>query len=146
MAIIDFYLLQDNQADFDLVVDPAIKDFKSVSGFDTAYLFQLFIDKRSTKNECSNPRTRQGWIGDIQTKQNNYEVGSFVYLKNQSRNTQNDQNELVAYAKDGLRYFVQIGAAQKVNASILGNNINGEIIIDNNLSNKFKALWQNVGK
>jgi phage gp46-like protein len=138
----DFYVGQDNNGYFDIEIDG--KDFKSVSGFETAIDFQLFIDKRSTKNEVTIARNRQGWIGDLMTKQNNYEVGSFIYLKNQSRNTVNDKNEISTYAKDGLQYFIQIGSAKNVTAFVNGDNIEGKVIIDNNNINRFLRIWNNT--
>jgi phage gp46-like protein len=140
----DFSVIQDNLGYFDIEIDTSTKDFKSVSGFETAIDFQLFIDKRASKDEVTLARNRQGWLGDLMTKQNNYEVGGFIYLKNQSRNTINDKNEIVAYAKDGLEYFIQIGAAKNIEAFINGDNIEGKIIIDNNNINRFSRTWNNT--
>jgi phage gp46-like protein len=138
----DFYVSQDNNGYFDIEIDG--KDFKSVSGFETAIDFQFFIDKRSTKNEVTIARNRQGWLGDLMTKQNNYEVGSFIYLKNQARNTVNDKNEISTYAKDSLQYFIQIGSAKNITAFVNGDNIEGKIIIDNNNINRFSRIWNNT--
>lgn len=138
----DFYVSQDNNGYFDIEIDG--KDFKSVSGFETAIDFQLFVDKRSTKNEVTIARNRQGWLGDLMTKQNNYEVGSFIYLKNQARNTVNDKNEISTYAKDSLQYFIQIGSAKNITAFVNGDNIEGKIIIDNNNINRFSRIWNNT--
>lgn len=142
----DYYLIQDSDGLFDLVIDYNNACFKGVSGFDTAFLIQLFLDKRTSSAEgVSNPRDRGGWIGDIVTKQNNYEIGGKLYLKFQSRNTQNDLNEVVLYSKASMSYFVQKGYAKQVTASLNGNTIIGNIIISGNLTNSYAALWKSVG-
>jgi phage gp46-like protein len=139
----DFAIVQNNYGSWDL--DIANKQFVTTDGLDTAVMFQLFIDKRSNKDDITQPRNRQGWIGDIDTKEEGYEVGSFIYLKNQSRDTQNDKNEMASFAKQALEYFVAIGAAKNVKAAVVNNNIYGTIEIDQNDIQQYSALWQHSG-
>jgi phage gp46-like protein len=145
MIIQDYKVSQNTSGVFDLIIDSTNKVFKSVSGLDTAIDFQLFTDKRSTKQDITTARSRQGWIGDILTKQNGYEVGSFIYLKNQSRNTTLDLNETAGFAKDCLKYFIAIGAAKNVNANVSNGNIFGTIKIDGDTTLQYSSLWKNTG-
>ena len=145
MNVIDFFCSQTNDGLFDIVIDSVFRCFKYVSSFETAFYFQLFIDRRTSKYEIQNARERGGWLADIVTKQNNYEAGGKVYLKNQSRNTQNDLNEMLAFVKDALQYFPQQGYAKKVSASLNGVNIIGTIITNAGDHNNYTALWQAVG-
>lgn len=145
--IIDFYCPQSNDGTFDLEVNATALDFQHVSGNDTAFLVQLLIDRRTNKAEVASPRNRGGWLGDIYTKQSKaYEIGSFLFLKNQSRNNQSDLNEIAAYAKQALDYFVAAGEAKQVKCSMTGNSLTGEIIIDTNTTDKFNILWKNIGE
>ena len=145
MSVIDFFCNQDNSGLFDIIQDAKYQCFQGVSGYDTAFLFQIFIDRRTSKYEISNPRDRGGWICDLVYKQNNYEVGSKVYLKSMSRNTPNDLNELIAYVKDGLGYFTQTGRAKKISANLSGNNIVGTIEVDASTTNQYAVIWAQVG-
>lgn len=140
----DFKVEQDENGFFDLVIDSENKDFESVDGFETAIDFQLFIDKRVSKNEVSKARRRQGWMGDLLTKQEGYEVGSLIYLKNQSRNTQQDKNEIAAYAENAMEYFISIKAVKDANAIVVGDNIEGELKIDLDEVARFTRLWRNT--
>lgn len=140
----DFKMLQLNDTSFDMLIDENTKKYESVDGFETAIDFQLFVDKRSSKQDVNRPRDRQGWMPDILTKQEGYEVGSFIYLKQQTRNTQIDKNELAGYAKNSLQYLVQINAARVVTADVVGNNIFGVIEIDNNNIQEYSSIWRNT--
>ena len=64
----DLLLEQSNYGLFDLEIDTETKDFITVDGFETALNFQLFVDRRSTRDDIATPRARQGWIADILTK------------------------------------------------------------------------------
>jgi hypothetical protein len=140
----DFYMEQQNDSTFDMVIDEDNKVYKIVEGFETAINFQLFVDKRTGKQDINRPRDRQGWMADILTKQEGYEVGSLVYLKGQSRNTQNDKNELAGFAKNSLKYFISIRAARNIITRVNGDNIEGTIEIDNNNIQEYSSLWRNT--
>jgi phage gp46-like protein len=140
----DFMAEQQIDSTFDIVIDEDNKIYDFVEGFETAINFQLFVDKRTSKQDVNRPRDRQGWMGDILTKQEGYEVGSLVYLKNQSRNTQIDKNELAGFARNAVGYLVQIGAAKNVTAEVAGDNIEGTIEIDNNNIQQYSSLWRDT--
>lgn len=141
-VIQDFCVEQENSSLFDMVVDETIRDFKSVEGMETAFSFQLFIDQRVTKEERALARERKGWIGDIESRGEGYQVGSILHLQTQNRDTQIDNNETAEYAKNALKYFTAIGAAKSVSATVVGKNIEGEIEIDSNDVNRYSRLWR----
>jgi len=140
----DFKAEQLTDSTFDIVIDEDNKIYDFVEGFETAINFQLFVDKRTGKQDVNRPRDRQGWMADIITKQEGYEVGSLIYLKNQSRNTQIDKNELAGFAKNALEYLVKINAAKTITAQVNGDNIDGIIEIDNNNIQQYSSLWRNT--
>jgi phage gp46-like protein len=142
----DFAVVQNNDSTFDLVIDEDNKSFESVNGMETAFNFQLFLDKRSNSDDVSNARSRQGWMGDLITKQNGYEVGSLMYLKYQARNTISDKNETAAYAEDALKYFVSIDSAKEVMAEVNGDNIEGTIKISRDNVKRYSKLWRNTNE
>ena len=140
----DFKLIQQNDSTFDLVIDEDNKIFEAIDGMETAIDFQLFLDRRSNADDISTARSRQGWMGDLMTKQDGYEVGSLMYLKYQCRNTQSDKNEMAAYAEDALKYFISLGAAQEIKADIVGDNIEGYIKINKDNVERYSKLWSNT--
>ena len=142
---VDYKFVQDNSGTFDLVFDSANKDFAGIEGFDTSILMQVFLDRRSSKQQVLNPRMRQGFICDIVTKQNNYEVGSFLYLKAQARNTQAEMNEVAGYAEEAMKYFVNNKYAKKAKAVVAGNSITMTIIADGSPDNQYTLLWKALG-
>jgi phage gp46-like protein len=144
MSVIDFATVQDKNGNFDIVLGNNL-DFEYCQGFDTLFLYQIFVDRRGTKYDTAVARNRGGWAGDLMTKQSGYESGSLIWTKMQSRYTQTDLNLISAIAEHALQYFIDTGAAQQVKTSINSNTITGIIKIDSNTTNQFLALWNNIG-
>ena len=140
----DIKMVQDNQGYFDIEINEDTKDFSSVDGMETAYLYQLFCDRRATKADIGSPRQRQVWIGDILTKPD-YESGSLLHLKTGSRATPSDYLEAANYAKEAMKYFVNIRSAKEVTAEVIGNNISGVIKLENDNTIRYNNLWRSTG-
>ncbi len=138
----DICLIQDNSTLFDLSINTETKDFQMTEGMETAVNFQLFVDQRVSAEERQNPQDRRGWIGDIQTRQENYQAGSILHLQEQKRDTPVDNNETAALAKNALEYFVQIGAAKEITSQMFGSNIQGTISIDGSNVSRYTRLWK----
>lgn len=140
----DFCLQQENSSLFDMTVDPDIKGYKTVDGMETAVNFQLFVNQRVTKEERANAQDREGWIGDMLTRGEGYQVGSLLHLKEQARDTPLDNNETASYAKNALEYFVEIGASKEISAGVNGKNIEGQIINEANEVSRYSKLWKST--
>lgn len=138
----DFELLQLNDGSFDMTINYDTCDFGSVAGLETAVLFQLFVDQRVSKQEIARNQDRKGWVGDMLTRNSGYQVGSILFLKDQSRDTFNDKNEIAAFAKNSLEYLVSIGASKEVTARVVGRNIEGTITNDDNQITRYNKLWR----
>jgi len=132
----DFAVFQSNDGTFDLVINEETMTYEVCPGLDTAVDFQLFIDQRVTKEDRANALDRQGWIGDLETRGEGYQVGSLLHLRRE------DNNESAEFAKTALQYFVSIGAAKEISSRILGSNIEGQIIVDDNDVNRYSRLWK----
>lgn len=141
----DFAVSQNNDGTFDMVIDEENMIYSVCEGLDTAVDFQLFIDQRVTKEDRANALDRQGWIGDLETRGEGYQVGSLLHLKQQARDRREDNNESAEFAKTALQYFVSIGAAKEISSRILGSNIEGQIIVDDNDVNRYSRLWRATG-
>lgn len=144
VMIQDFFMEQDNSSLFDMVVDPETCDFKAVQGFETAVDAQLFLDQRVSREERARALDRRGWIGDIMTRNDGYQIGSLLHLQEQSRDTLFDNNESAAYAKLALEYLVTIGASKEITSTIVGKNIEGIIINDANEVSRYSKLWRDT--
>ena len=142
MPIQDFKAVQTNQGQYDFEIDLETADFSHVEGFESVVSVQLDTDQRVGREERSEAQDRQGWIGDVLTRDIGYQIGSKLHLKQQSRDTPLDKNEIAAEAKNSLEYLVAIGAAKEITATILGNTLDGKIIIDANNVNRYSRLWR----
>ena len=79
MPIQDFKAVQTNQGQYDFEIDLETADFSHVEGFETAVSVQLDTDQRVSKEEISEAQKRQGWIGDVLTRDIGYQIGSTIY-------------------------------------------------------------------
>ncbi len=142
MSIQDIKAVQSNLGQYDWEIDLDKADIASIEGFESAVSVQLDTDQRVSKDEKSEAERRQGWIGDVLTRDISYQIGSKLHLKQQARATVLDNNEVAAEAKNALDYLVAIGAAKETTATILGNTLDGKIIIDANNVNRYSRLWK----
>jgi len=131
-----------NSTLFDMVIDTDTRDFQATEGMETAVNVQLFTDQRVTRQEIARPRDRQGWIGDMLTRNESYQIGSLLHLQKQARDIPVENNEAAAYAKNALEYFITIGASKEVTAVVVGKNIEGEIINDADDIIRYSRLWK----
>ena len=81
----DFCMVQENNTMFDLTINEETRDFTHTEGMETAINVQLFLDQRVTAQERANAQDRRGWIGDIETRDDGFQIGSLIHLQEQSR-------------------------------------------------------------
>ena len=140
----DFLVEQDNHGQFDFVVDSDNRRFKTVDGFETAVKAQVFLNKRASKDNISNPLFRGGWLGNLFWKNQNFEQGSLLFIKNQARLTKLDLNEAKAFIDDAMKYFTDNQMIQKATSSIDNTAVYMTLEIDGSNTNRYATLWRNT--
>ena len=90
---------------YDLVLTEDGKDFASVDGFETAILVSIFTDARASASEVPDPFKRRGWLGNLLTFEEGIELGSKLWLLDQSRITATEINQARAFTVEALRRF-----------------------------------------
>jgi len=131
--------------DLDIGVDG---DILSVDFFDSAIIVSLFAERRANESEVAVSRLRRGWIGNESTP--DFEIGSKIWLFEQSRLTITVLNEIIIAARDALQWLVDDGfatAIESVEAVITPNGINLEVVINrpnSEVDRRFFTLWDNT--
>jgi phage gp46-like protein len=143
----DILIKQQPDGTFDIEFENG--DFKSTTGLDTAIIMSLFVDKRASQDEISEPSLRRGWQGNELNNDSDYEIGSKLFLLDQSRATQKTVNNAESYASDGLSHFIQDGIAKKIDVSgeSSGSNVTLNIEFtrdENQVDSKQYMLWENT--
>lgn len=138
----DFKMDQDNYSQFDMVIDEENKVFDFVDGFETSISIQVFTDKRASGQDTSNPFNRRGWIGNLLSLDEGYEIGSLVWLKNQCRNTQTDKKEIEAYINSSFAHLLSIGAIKEISTEIIGDSFTVTIKISSDEIERYSNLWR----
>ena len=122
-------------------------DFESDEGLSTAIYLSLFTDARAPDDIVANKELQRGWIGNIVSPIEGRELGSLLWLVDQSKLTQKNLNDAIGYAESALEWIVEDGFA--ISIEITGNIIprkGFELIIDIFLDDKVKQyyidLWE----
>lgn len=132
--------------------DLTIKDGELVleDDFDSTILASLFSDQRAEPFQQPNNLQKRGWWGDLIGDVANYQLGSQMWVLEQSRLTQDTLNKAEDFARNALLWFVEQGIAQsvEVTGSFIENGIRLEIIMirENNIvETRFYDVWINTG-
>ncbi len=124
-------------------------DIRTQDFFDTAIMMSIFGERRANISEVLNPRLRKGWIGNESTP--GFEIGSKVWLYEQSRLTRTVINGIENAARESLIWLVTDGFAasiDKVNATLSGTSVLLDITItrpNGKVEKRHFNLWENTG-
>lgn len=126
-------------------------DLETEDSFDAAILVSLLADARASESEVPEASRRRGWIGNELTP--GFELGSKLWLYEQSRVTRTTLNGIQDAARLALRWLVDEGyaaAVREVSASIEpGGRATLEVAIERSPSvveRRFFDLWTNTGR
>lgn len=127
-------------------------DFKTVDSFDTSLTIALFGDQRADASEVPIAENRRGWWGnEVNTEDVEFQLGSKLWLLEQSRATPATLNLAIGYARDATQYLVDDGFAEgiEITGKIERNGITLTITILRNsgvTETRYFDLWNNTGE
>ena len=118
-------------------------------GFDSSLILSLFADARASASEVAIPEQRRGsWQNELSNVAG-HQVGSTLWLLQQSRLTIATKNEALQSVKKGLIWLVEDGHLKGVNVSgdIDGGTLNIQIDLvghDGITQTRSFNLWENT--
>ncbi len=130
-------------------------DILTADAFDAAIIVSLFTDKRADASEVQPAQLRRGWIGNESTP--DFEIGSKLWLFEQSRLTQSVVNGVTDAAQQSLQWLVEdtipatdttIADNVSAAAAVTNGTINLVITIErpsSQVEKRYFDLWQNTG-
>ena len=145
---IDAVLREIGGGAYDIQID-GFGDVLTEDAFDAAILVSLLSDRRASASEVLASNQRRGWIGNESTP--GAEMGSKLWLFEQSRATQTILNQVADAAKAALQWLVEDGFAISVIGAAPRRTANGmalEVTIQRSPSEvetKFFPLWDLTG-
>lgn len=121
-------------------------DFEKAQGLDTAIINSLNIDQRAEASEVATPQNRRGNIIDELNNENDFQIGSKLWLLSQKRANQETVSLAESYASECLQWLIDDGIAQTVIVSGILKNDNIVLSItikqsDGTTFNKSYDLW-----
>lgn len=153
MEFIDIEMSQNSQGILDISFEDG--DIKSVSGFESALLLSILVEKRATASEIGAPQFRRGWWGNEALGFDDYEMGSKLWLLSQHRRNTQGLNQAITFARDSLQWLLDDNLIDEIRVSAnygTGEerdvlNLNIDLLRSQNsvLSRGFK-IWQNTSK
>ena len=124
-------------------------DILTADSFDTYILVALLTDRRANEAEMPQAHRRRGWIGNEHTP--GQEMGSKLWLYEQSRLTQQTATDIQGAALEALSALVSDGLADSVldiEATTTASGVSLELEIQRSASEverRLIALWNNTG-
>ncbi len=124
-------------------------DLTNEDSFDTDIAMSLFTDKRAVESQMLDSSRRRGWFGDTVVSLTGYEIGSYIWLLEQRRLTNDTVNDAVSYAKSALTWIIELEFA--TNIEVTGErsgtkqiDLTIKIYVDKDLVDTYAVkLWEN---
>jgi phage gp46-like protein len=143
----DVKLLKGTDGIFDIPISGT--EFESVSGVETAILVTVFTEARSDSDTIPDAFNRRGWVGNLLTLEEGYELGSLLWTLSQARLTQNTLNTASDTVKKALNWMIEDGIADtiEVDTVVVSNrtaNINIDLFKDLNMVGRYTTVWNNT--
>lgn len=113
---------------YDITLDDQ-GDIAKVTGLESALLMSLFSEVRADKSEVGDPARQRGWWGNLLNPIQNYQIGSKLWLLEQSRVNYDTQNRALDYAEDGFKWLVEDGIADSITVDTSMNANNSKIYL-----------------
>lgn len=147
-ATTDAVLSRTGLAKWDLSID-ATGDILTADFFDTALLMSLFAERRASDSEILESIFRRGWIGN-ESFSDGFEIGSKIWLFEQSRLNRDTLNGITSAAVEGLQWFLNKGIAINlaVDTALLDGTVTLQIDIfrpNSKVDRRFFSLWDASG-
>ena len=114
---------------FDIVTDADARDIETDDGLWSAILVSLFTDRRAAADEVLDPIKRRGWLGNTASDIPGDNMGSGLWLYEQSRLTQSVASSIEAEARNALQWLITDGLCNSVVASVERDDRNRDVVI-----------------
>lgn len=134
---------------YDLSLDES-GDIDTEDFFNTSILMSIFCERRALPSEMPTSHYRRGWIGNESTP--DFEIGSKLWLFEQSRLTRATLNGINSVVKEGLKWLLddKIAISIDVSSSLGENNsVAIEVLItrpNSKVEKRYFELWENTGQ
>lgn len=120
-------------------------NIQSVDGLESTIVVSLFTDARAPENIVSDAIRRRGWVGNI-LNENLQEIGSLLWLLDQSRLTTLDINEARIHALNSLQILIDRNIVNGISVEVTKTEIDVLIKITfsdlENIIDEYITLWR----
>lgn len=124
-------------------------DFELTQGLDTTLAITFLTNQRADESEVKRSEGRGGWWGNL-FNDNDFEIGSKLWLLNSSPISQNILNTAIGYAEDAYSFLVEQGFADRVivtgEQTLTSIKLNIKLIIGADVSVTSFTLWKNTNR
>lgn len=142
----DVKILKDDDGIFDI---PTGTDYESVDGIETAIIATVFTEARADVGAVPDSFDRRGWVGNLLTLSDDYELGSKLWTYSQAKLTTNTLNSISDLVKKSLNWLIEDGIADtiEVSSSVAGTRgvaISIDLYKNRNSVGRYITVWDNT--
>jgi phage gp46-like protein len=137
--------------EFDISFD-SDGDILTKDSFDTSIQMSILCERRADPSEVPDAIRRRGWIGNVLSDTPGFEIGSKLWLYEQSRLTNDTLNGVKGAAIEATQWLIDDELAKNIEASITRNTKTGKMELkmtiefsSGQVAQRFFDLWENTG-
>jgi len=127
-------------------------DFSLAPGFETALEMSIFCERRASPVEVPEAIRRRGWIGNVLSDFVGFEIGSKLWLFEQSRLTNLVLNGVKDAVSESVDWLIDDELVKNITTSIAKVNSTGTITLlltiefsSSQVEQRFFDLWEKTG-
>lgn len=128
-------------------------DLETSDSFDTAILMSIYCFVRATAGEVEPSQRRRGDWSNTLNENSEYEVGSKLWLKEQSKLNDDCLNDLEDLARQGLQWLIDDGYLKDIEINAVADASNRGAILsvklirfDDSFETKLYNMWELTGQ
>lgn len=135
---------------FDIQIDDE-GDILTQDFFDTSLQMSIFCEQRALESEMGPSHLRRGWIGNLETVDTGFEIGSKLWLLYQARKRTKTLNGIITATSNALQWLVDGEFIVDYQVTPIINSEGGAVLVEifrsaSESQSILFQLWDNTGQ
>lgn len=145
----DVKLVKNDEGIYDIPLTDDGKDLATIDGLETAIIVSVFTYARANSGDVPDSFNRRGWVGNLLTLLEGYELGSELWVLSQSRINTETLNRGEDFVKRSLQWMLDDGVADTITVTFTQSSVREvevEIILlkSSNVIGRYITIWNNT--
>jgi phage gp46-like protein len=145
----DVKLQKNDDGIYDIPLNSDGTDLDTIDGLETAITVSLFTFARANPGNVLDAFKRRGWVGNLLSLSEGYELGSELWVLEQARIDTGTMNKIKNFVQRALNWMITDGIADRIEVSAFQLGERGarvDIILRKNATEvgRYSTVWNNT--